>query len=468
MLAGLLAAGCYETEEELTINADGSGAVEFTVRVIPEAAAVLDEMAEMPDLESPIPLPITEDGLRTWFEAQGVTVTELSLKDTPEGGRELHLAFEFADVTTLLGRDFCNFRLTWVDDDSVEFTTLPFSPSRMNRPSFPFIDEVGDFELAVTKFLLRGARERSRANLPGKVEETNGELVAPNVVTWDSILGDTDYEAMRKGHTAVFDGNATTFEIPVRPAEGEGLAPEPAQAQPVVVPEAEAQDGFAVALSALELTRSVDVVSGDTDGTLEVTLAVTGPEGLEPASAEDAQIERAVTDTGEELGLARWNRISLSTGGHWKNGRIVQEAQARIRLKAPALGSTALTEFRGQFTLVCSAETREVRIAPLSAWVGRRVEHADLGETAVYLDDVSARNVTIRCSDEKAIKTVRFESEFGEPIECNSWGTSYTPGGMVEITYDVGIPTGGAVILEMHTDRKKYTIPFSLTNITLP
>jgi len=467
VLCCVLAAGCFEVEEELVLNADGSGTLELKGQIIAQAMAVLDEMAKVPGVESDIPLPITEQSIRTYYEGKGLTVTDLTLTDAPDGGKSVHLALHFADIRALNVAQLSGFTLTEADGGAIEFRAMPYDPSQMRGSDFFFQPEMGDFGLALAKFLWRGAKMRMRVSLPGKVLRTNGTQARDNTVTWDWTLDEMGYDAMRAGQMAVFDGAAITFALPVELPKPAGPMAAGAQVQAPVVPEAQAPGEFKVALHSLELTREMDLTTGEADGELEIQLAVSGPEGVEPASAEDALVERAVTDAGEVLVLNSWGGISMYTTQTWTPDGVVEEGRPRIRLSAPSAASTMLRELKGSFTLVCSSGTKEVRFAPLSAWIGRRLEHPDLGEIVVHLDSVSREGVVIRCNDEDAIKEVRFESEVGQPIEYNSWGSSGM-GPMIRKNYDVDVSPEGAMILEVHTDRKKYTVPFSFQNVALP
>jgi hypothetical protein len=349
----------------------------------------------------------------------------------------------------------------------MRFTSLPFLLGP-GREAGAFISEdAGNFPQALVKLLLRGARVRFRVNLPGQVSETNGQRETPTTVAWDWRMDELGYEALRNGQTAVFDARGVSFGLPSEDAEFlEQLRGVLRNAGMPVKPEAELPKGFRVRLNSMELRRKTAVGAGETEGELGVELAVTVPRGFKPAYAESALIERATTDAGEVLALATEGRIDVRTIGRQEDGGW-PEARPSFVLTAPAAGSTTLTALKGKFTLACSTGTKEVRIAPLSAWVGRQIEDPALGGVAVHLEKVAPHGVLIRCDDANVFEEVSFESESGTRIDC-SHSSARTSEQETRVTYYVDVPLEGAMILKVHQDLKKCTIPFSFTDIALP
>jgi len=461
--------GCFDLEEELRINADGSGSAKARIEAIPQAIEALAGLRQIPGTTRGFPLSLEEQDMRAWFERRGVEVADLTVQDRPDGGKVFTVALAFDDLREFASAEFAHFSMTAGEGDSVLYRAPLFASSQPAGSFFPGSPDWERTGFAITKFMFRGARARCEVTFPGTVLETNGTLTEPHTAVWEWSMDDMGFETFQAGMQARFRPDGLSFELPVGKAEQTAPLPEHAAIEAVELAETKEPVSFQVALHSVRMERELEVATASKDSELEVTLSVRSEQGPQPAAVRDVVLHKAVTDTGEVLRLKRSHghvRQAFSPSGQMTG----YEARPNLSLNCPSRGSSILQVLEGELNLVVSEGTKSARIAPIRDWLGKRVEHPALQGLVVHLDSISRSGVKVRLGKQadELIQEVHFEDPEGRPLSYDSASSSHAAGRPIERTYDLETDPEGAIIFEVHKNPKTCKVPFSFRDVPLP
>jgi len=459
--------GCFDLEEELRINADGSGSAEARIELIPQAVEALEEFSQIPGVsDSGFPLSLSEQDLRAWLERRGIDVADLSVDDRPDGGKVFTVVVAFDDLRDFASTEFARFSMAAGEGGSVLYRAPFLASPHQEAVFFLTSPERSRLQFARTKLVLRGAHAACKVTFPGAIVETNGTLTDPRTAVWDWRMDDMGFETFRAGMRAVFRSDEIAFKLPV----GEdALRARHIQVGAIEMPETGVPIGVEVAVDSVRFRRQLKVATGSEQGELAVTLSVSSDQWPRPVAVRDVVLRSAVTDTDEVLTLE-------SAGGYVSPAFTVAGwpisvgLQPYLDLTLPARESSNLEVLEGELILVVSEGTRPVRVAPISDWIGKRIEHPQLEGLEVHLNSIGRPWVDIMLGEQanELIQEVRFESSGGRPLDYYGWSWSSETGGFSRRTYDLQADPEGAIVFEVCQNPKTCKVPFSFRDVPLP
>ena len=462
--------GCFDLEEELRINADGSGSAKARIEIIPQAVEALAGVGQIPGATTTgFPVSLDEQDMQAWFERSGIEVADLTVQDRPDGGKVATVALLFDDVRELASTDLTRFSMAAGEGDAIVYRAPFLASPPPEGASFPTSPERSPLEFAMTKLIFRGAHGACTVTLPGAIVETNGALTEPRTAVWDWRIDDMGFETFRAGMQAVFHRDEIAFELPVGKVGELASRFGHVQVARIEIAETEAPMGVEVAVNSVRLMRDLRPATGSERGDLTVTLSVKSNGSPRPVAVREVVLHTAVTDTDEVLTLE-------SSGGYVNPafsvaGRpIIFDLQPYLSLSLPDAESSNLEVLEGELTLIFAEGTQPVRVAPMNEWIGKRIEHPELGGLDVHLSSIERPWVNILLGERanELIQEVRFETAGGRPLQYYGWSWSSDPGGFTRRTYDLEADPEGAIVFEVCQNPKTCKVPFSFRDVPLP
>ena len=200
-VALVVVAGCINYDQELTLNADGSGTVKVRYDRTGGSTGEEEEEGSL-DMSAAPKLSFTEEEITAEYEGSAVTVRDIVIGETDAGVPEATYYIDFKNVTDLNGYGIFalegdklkqTFSLDAAGDTQI-FKQLVQLKMDVEDPS-----QLSDYKFT---YLL---------NAPGEVVETNG-TVTENTVKWEYSLDklinkDTEMTATYKGAAPAAGGN---------------------------------------------------------------------------------------------------------------------------------------------------------------------------------------------------------------------------------------------------------------------
>jgi hypothetical protein len=178
----LALAGCFEYDQDMVINEDGSGTV--SIHYNAPAQRELEEYEEPGEWRENVPeLPITENDVVDSFGGIPLAVEGVSIK-TVDGYPDVSYTVKFDDVEDLNGRGIFYF------EDGKFAQTFSLRDGEGVKTFEHFIDF--DWPLAETYYVYRLSQYDLifQVELPGKIVESNGVTGDGNTVRWEYTLED--------------------------------------------------------------------------------------------------------------------------------------------------------------------------------------------------------------------------------------------------------------------------------------
>lgn len=182
LVVPLVVAGCFEYEQDMVINEDGSGTV--VIRYNAPAQRELDEYEEPGEWREHVPkLPITENDVVDSFGGMPLVVESVDIT-TADGYPDVSYIVKFDDVEDLNGRGIFYF------EDGKFAQTFSLRGGEGVKTYEHFIDF--DWPLAETYYEYRLSQYdlAFQVEFPGEIVESNGVTGEGNTVRWDYTLDD--------------------------------------------------------------------------------------------------------------------------------------------------------------------------------------------------------------------------------------------------------------------------------------
>lgn len=221
-------------------------------------------------------------------------------------------------------------------------------------------------------------------------------------------------------------------------------------------------------------------------GVLAITLRAELPAGLTVDGWGATTLTRVQTESGEML------KPLSATAGEAALARMPREARARLNLiqrreamggDQPTVAAVPLTlrlvpPLRPSFTLARlegsvelrwrRGEARSVRVAPIVAAPDAPIAIEGVPAGTITIRTRSEREIGVTWSDALAVRLqrVRFEDADGGELRQRGRGMT-TRNGSTEYTYQVAVPEGGALVVEVLPEAVTSLIPIVLEGVPL-
>lgn len=201
VICALGLAGCVQVEQTLTLRADGSGEMRLHYAAPLESVQAMEDMARRAALveeEVETPLNFDEKAIREDFEAYrplGVTLDEVSIVDR-EGARHVDLHILFTSLKGLTETEFISDRsltLRRIGPDAYELRQQAERPAELSS----VLGDAGPEGEALLLQMLKGFRAVVRIEVPGTIQETNGQREGDRVSVWEFRV-DEDPAALQR------------------------------------------------------------------------------------------------------------------------------------------------------------------------------------------------------------------------------------------------------------------------------
>jgi hypothetical protein len=178
----LALAGCFEYDQDMVINEDGSGTV--SIHYNAPAQRELEEYEEPGEWREGVPeLPITEREIVDSFGGIPLVVEGVGIK-TVDGYPDVSYTVKFDDVEDLNGRGIFYF------EDGKFAQTFSLREGEGVRTYEHFIDFDWPLEETYYAYRLSQCDLTFQVELPGEIVESNGVTGEGNTVRWDYTLDD--------------------------------------------------------------------------------------------------------------------------------------------------------------------------------------------------------------------------------------------------------------------------------------
>ncbi len=221
--AAALLAGCIKVDQELSLNADGTGTFHVRYGMKQETISQIDAMSRAGAKENAAattqsPFQFDEKKVRKDFETyarDGVTLDSFAAAETNDW-KFIDLRMKFASLAGLMKTDFLSDRkLTLLREENGNYILE-------QRPDSPHVPESNADNPAVQdmmKELMKGFHAGIAVRVPGDVLESNG-TASGRVVSWTFDL-EQDPQALKKAQQlnmrVVFKGDGLNLPGAARP-----------------------------------------------------------------------------------------------------------------------------------------------------------------------------------------------------------------------------------------------------------
>jgi hypothetical protein len=238
----------------------------------------------------------------------------------------------------------------------------------------------------------------------------------------------------------------------------------------MVVAAPAAGEGFeSIRIGGIRLVKESDPENGirpfNYDKGLAVSMIGTLPGSV--LKVTEGKLETAIADNGEDLMPERdWDRKINFPNLSTDQATVVFD----VSLRAPSSGAKGFSEISGTLEYLTSGT-----IDPVDLGFGKLAE----GEKGQQFDavikskgksdwgDKQAIEISLAL-DSEAIESIQFFDKDGNELEA-SRSMSMGGGGSTTVTYnsDVAMPDDGRIVINVHGDLKKFTIPWEIRDVTL-
>lgn len=501
-MALLCLTGCFEVDQQYTLNPDGSGKVVHRVKkpdVMGQGAAGLKDLvksqmtgAKGVDAWSDVSVETTEDGSMVFTgTAYFSNLNELELEDAdalrfrwipaPNGARLELVTSEAQASESELSADEVAKQL---EDAKKEWNqTKPMMQGILSsfkwRASFELPGEVVDsssFETSggsTVTFNMSGERYFQ------VIEELmNDEAFLEEQARLGNLGGMSPDEAMpaefaerlfgEGGVYAITSNGGAQFDYASAVADAEAnlesmMASLPVEAPKEIVPPAKGGD-----------FRSLKVISTGfvTDGELAwqsegATLTIAGELPGSVVSAEEGMLNTAVSDNGTDLlPEEEWDReISVSL-----DSEDPTKVKFDVSTLLPPAGAKGFREVSGVvYYKNAAGPDEEVELfSTLEPGTEGSAYGAVLGDyESGYSEGSEQVSVDINLPREE-ISEVVFLDASGKPLDVQNVSTSWSSDSVsLTFSYDGSFPRNGSVLLKVRKDLQTYGVPFRVTNVDL-
>lgn len=225
--------------------------------------------------------------------------------------------------------------------------------------------------------------------------------------------------------------------------------------------------------------------------TLTITMRPVVPEGVSVVSWGEPRLESAVAGNGDQLTLApaavdgdavdfnrrvfRMNR-QVRVANFAMNGFALPEEESLqpplvLRLVPPQRPAFTIDRLVGTVPVTWRVgPAEEAAFKPMSTQpIDKPMPVPGVTDGTLTIVSRDAQQVVLRWSDavEARMAGVRFEDADGAGLATRGSGTS-SRNGVVDHSYRVALPDGGAVVLQLHPESKTADLPLLIEQLPLP
>ncbi len=461
----LLLAGCLDLEQNLELNADGSGRLKVACTYSAEAVTVLtgQERPLPPPLQGfrPQDFPLTEASIQALAQRLGAEAGDIAVTPAEAGGKTVRFSLAFRDV-----RQFSRRARGF-------FTIDMHAGAKENRPGYRFRllgvgmqtlvnrferaekDGRTAGELALARLLGQDARYRLTVRMPVAVPQSNAHKKDGATVSWGWDELDIVNPKTAKRQTRV-----VIPELAV-PAAAFNF-PDPAPAAAVKVPTAgEIQCRF----NRIELDYRTYTWRNEVRQSRSVAISgeVLLPPGTLPIGMRPPTVSVATTAAGDDLRPSRRRRQgnTVPPGG----------SPTRLPLQLPPMTATAdvagLNTLKGSVVLRFATGAASVRLANPAQGEDSWLDPKQLGQVRIRLEtEDDSFSLLVDRNSRDLVRSLAIETADGKVIPAPR--PDQDRGRWRRYRYRQPFPAGAAVHVEFYRGVQEVDVPFLVETLDFP
>jgi hypothetical protein len=180
----LVLAGCFEVNQEITINADGSGQLKAHYAIDKDKLDMMKGVQAGGGVEMQgADFPMTEEDVRKGFDGrEGVKLKDVQVEDK-EGRRHVRFTVEYRDASELLGDPkIGKFRLH--KDGAGNYVLASVVEKKEKKPQSPEEEMMEKQMRAMLVQMMKGLKFSVKVNTPTQIVATNAHNQADKSATW--------------------------------------------------------------------------------------------------------------------------------------------------------------------------------------------------------------------------------------------------------------------------------------------
>jgi hypothetical protein len=384
----LLAGGCLEYEDHLTLAADGSGTWSYSVLLGAQLAAIVRSEDGSGKIQIAGDSTMAESEFRAEVnEIPGAEVTRFD--STLEGDKlRVEAAIRFADLKPVVEGDVgrtMGWGFTREGDDLV-VTAMTTLSALDNSRGIQVGGEQGDFNMM--KSMFAGARIKKTLTLPSAITGGNADDTDGSTATWEMAITEAlseDEFARMKTFKPTLRSAIADFApgVPLLPPAKD---PEPEPAEVEAPPEIVEAKGLDFEPVSLQIVRTKHYRRGLMIGNPESYLRfeMTWPKSLQPSGFSSLVATEIEDDTGRELATPADFHVDS------KRSLVYVQNEPRtavfdLRLEAPS-GKAERVSIAGSMLLHVPLDLKTVR-RPLPAQ-GEVIAAPELADFAIQMERI--------------------------------------------------------------------------------
>jgi hypothetical protein len=449
-----LLGGCYEDESEITLNADGSGAIKQKL-VISERLIV----ATSEDGSNKNTPPVSKKEILEKV-GSGVDITSFALSEMPDGGRTIEFEGTFSSVEQFFLSEFCRDTLKLRLAPAGDGKAVVYCDTQESSGSGPSTTQLYG--------LAKGLYIKRTIHLPAEIEKTNGiQGKDGNTVSWFTDLRNKDglvrtkafIEGKDKGvGSAVFDASAIGFSLPLKT-----VGPPKRTAIPEKGDSSRESSGLKAEVVWLTINKKISLEDDNKEpenSDLEFGVKVNWDENSKPFSYQTPVLTNIQDDLGKDLvkdGYQNTHEIHSSR----------TEKTIEIKTIAPSEHAKKIKNIEGYIPMVTSIKKEKIVLENIQELVGKETTgNPALDKLHFKIKSIKGIRLEIQADGgNDAITSLEVFGKDGNKINrsgSQGWGDNYS--------YDFidNIPELNKCELEVIVSQTVVKVPFSLKEVPLP
>lgn len=470
LLTCLTVAGCYEDKAHITINADGSGTFEQTVRMSEQLVVSVTSEDNQAGMSSDMPF----DMERAEFEDMlggAATIESFDVRDLDDGGKLITVKGRFDDAATFFQSEYADERLNLgIAADGEGRATLSWVANENQGGDGPSMDQMYG--------LAKGLKIVRQVTLPSAPESDAG-TVNGNQIEWALDLSNRETLAATKAMldqpdpgvlTAHFDPGTINFVAAV-PETAIGSTTTSAREDVAAAPVD--TSGMAVRVNSVGWTRIVEL-DGDSFAqnpslnSLYIEMELTWPEDRRPLAYYPGKLTALADDLENDLVPEEdANGFGQRRQDVWEHS---DSETFRVEAESPELDADALVGLSGTIRVVTQVNLNTVSLDNPTALAGKAsTGDASLDELGFKIKSVEGSDLSVSFKDgvdaTETIQSLTATLPDGTVVESNGWG-----GWANEMTYNFpqDISAMKNLTLEIVAGETVVAVPFGVDWIKLP
>lgn len=453
-----LVCGCYEDEAEITLNADGSGALKQKL-VLSEKLIVATSNGD--DSEG-TPPPTKEKVIEQI--GQAIDVTSIKQTDLPDGGRIIRFEGTFINAEQFFLSKFCR--------DTLKLRIAPAGEGKAAIYCDMKQSDGGGPKLTQLYGMAKGLHISRTVHLPTEIMKTNGYWdKAKNTVSWATDLRNKEglaktkqfIEGPDKGSGfAVFNASGLKFTLPLKAAALPEKAVEVEKEKPQKEPMGLTAKVCWISIKKKTATKGN---GGATLSDLEIGVEISWNEGHSPIACRKPVLLSLLDDQNNDLVLDRAS--SASQRKVLNSERKNRKKQLTLRAKTPAKNAKKLKSLEGSVEVITDVTTETVVLENIQDLVGKKVTgNPILDRLNFRIKSIKGDTLKIEIDGgNETITSLYMTKEDGSKVKKRGgmgWGNEYS------YDFDEDISESTKCELEVVTKESILKVPFSQEEIPLP